>query len=101
MRLQPYRNDQIISALKNLYFTGGTNSFARHFMYLFLTYELHEGGDLKQEVPIPMVALVATAVSFLVYWSYNLLTRITSCTRHCMSGAWENNRSWNSLPTPT
>ena len=61
---RPYQNDQIISALRNLYFTGGTNSFAQRFMYLFLTYELREGGDLKQEVPIHMVALVATAVSF-------------------------------------
>ena len=61
---RPYRNDRIISALRNLYFTGGTNSFAQRFMYLFPTYELREGGDLKQEVPIHMVALVATAVSF-------------------------------------
>ena len=64
MRLRPYRNDWIISALWNLYFSGGTNSFARRFMYLFPTYELREGGDIKQEVPIPMVTLVATAVSF-------------------------------------
>ena len=64
MRSRPYRNDQIISALRNLYFSGGTNSFARRFMYLFPTYELREGGDIKQEVLIPMVALVATAVSF-------------------------------------
>ena len=64
MHSQPYRNNRIISALRNLYFTGGTNSFARRFMYLFLTYELHEGGDLKQEVPIHMVALVPMAVSF-------------------------------------
>ena len=40
------------------------NSFAQRFMYLFLTDELREGGDIKQEVPIPMVALVAMAVSF-------------------------------------
>ena len=97
----PYQNEQIISALQNLYFTGGTNSFARRFMYLFPTYELCEGGDLKQEVPIPMVALVTTAVSVLVFWSYSQLTWFTSCTWHCMSGAWENNRSWNSLPMPT
>ena len=64
MRSWPYQNDQIISALRNLYFTGGTNLFARRFMYLFPTYELREGGDLKQEVPIHMVALVAMAVSF-------------------------------------
>ena len=61
---RPYRNNWIISALQNLYFTGGTNSFAWRFMYLFLTYELREGRDLKQEVPIHMVALVAMAVSF-------------------------------------
>ena len=64
MHSWPYQNDWIISALRNLYFSGGMNSFAQRFMYLFLTDELREGGDIKQEVPIPMVALVAMAVSF-------------------------------------
>ena len=63
MRSRPYQNNRIISMLQMLYFTGGANSFARRFQYLFLTYELREGADMKPEVPIPMVALVATAVS--------------------------------------
>ena len=63
MRSRPYRNERIISALRNLYFTGGNNSFASRFRYLFPTYQLREGTDTSLEVPIPMVALVATAVS--------------------------------------
>jgi hypothetical protein len=60
----PYRNDQIISAIRNLYFTAGyaTGAFACRFQGWF---PIHQGDDgvMHQEVPIPMVALVATAVS--------------------------------------
>lgn len=76
MRTRPYRNERIISALRELYFTGGSNSFAMRFLYLFPTYELREGADIRQEVPIPMVALVATAVSlqfFLAMYSADSL----------------------------
>ena len=62
MRSRPYRNERIISALRDLYFTGGSTSFARRFLYLFPTWESREG-EISHEVPIPMVALVATAVS--------------------------------------
>ena len=61
MHTQPYRNDQIISVIHELYFTGGHGSFASHFDGWFPTYEDPNGGT-HQEVPIPMVALVATAV---------------------------------------
>jgi hypothetical protein len=60
MRLQPYQNDHIITAIQVLYFAGGAKSFAKQFQYLFPTYETHKGEVC--EVPIHMVALVATVV---------------------------------------
>ena len=58
----PYQNECIIAAIQDLYFTGGSNTFARRFVYLFPTYEGGKG-EISREVPIPMVALIATAVS--------------------------------------
>ena len=62
MRTRPYRNDQIIVVIWDMFFTGGATSFARRFRYLFPTYESRHGVE-SHEVPIAMVALVATAVS--------------------------------------
>jgi hypothetical protein len=59
--MQPYRNDRIISVIQELYFTGGSGSFASRFDGWFPTYQ-GPNGDTRQEVPIPMLALVATAV---------------------------------------
>ncbi|KAH9012014.1 hypothetical protein EDB84DRAFT_1569409 [Lactarius hengduanensis] len=58
---RPYWNDQIISTIQDLYFTGGSSSLATHFEDQFPT---HQGtnGKISQEVPISMVALVATAL---------------------------------------
>ncbi|KAN0137996.1 hypothetical protein V8E53_004215 [Lactarius tabidus] len=68
MRLWPYRNDRIITAIRALYFAGGAKSFAKQFQYLFPTYETHKGEVC--EVPIHMVALVATALyATLREWS--------------------------------
>ncbi len=47
--------------MHDLYFTGGTSSFAHCFKRQFPTHESSDG-ELLHEVPIPMVALVATAV---------------------------------------
>ena len=58
----PYRNEHIIATIWDLYFTGGSNTFARRFLYLFPTYKGGKG-EISQEVPILMVALIATAVS--------------------------------------
>jgi hypothetical protein len=62
MRSRPYRNDRIINVIRSMYFGGGALSFARRFCYLFPTHAGHDG-DINLEVPVPMVALVATAVS--------------------------------------
>ncbi|KAI9438454.1 hypothetical protein BJY52DRAFT_1195946 [Lactarius psammicola] len=65
-RTQPYRNDRIFKVIRDLYFTGGSTSFATRFGYLFPTTEGSDG-KTRHEVPIPMVALVATALYATIY----------------------------------
>ena len=62
MRSRPYRNPHIITLIRDMYFSGGATSFARRFAYLFPEHEDTDGETLY-EVPVPMVALVATGVS--------------------------------------
>ena len=62
-RTHPYRNKRIILALQELYFTGGDTSFAARFGHLFPVHQ-DCSNVLMREVPVPMVALVATAVSY-------------------------------------
>jgi hypothetical protein len=61
MRTKPYRNPRIISVIRDLYFLGGVGSFAGQFRDRFATYQGVDG-VLIREVPVSMVALVATAV---------------------------------------
>ncbi|KAI9432658.1 hypothetical protein H4582DRAFT_2061496 [Lactarius indigo] len=61
MRSQPYRNSRIILVIHDLFFTGGTNSFRAQFDHFF-TGNTGDDGELVREVPISMVALVATAL---------------------------------------
>lgn len=50
--------------IRVLYFTGGPNSFSVHFHQQFPTGFGNNGhGIMEREVPMAMVALVATAVS--------------------------------------
>ena len=50
--------------IRVLYFTGGANSFSLRFHHLFpMGYSNNSHGIMELEVPIAMVALVATAVS--------------------------------------
>ena len=62
MRMRPYRNGRIIVALRELYFTGGGQSFASRFDHLFITQDGNSLGN--RELPLPMVSLVATGVSY-------------------------------------
>jgi len=64
MRTQPYRNDRIITVIRDMFFTGGANAYVHRFLHRFATYR-GEDGVIRREVPVPMVALVATAVSAL------------------------------------
>ncbi|KAN0141977.1 hypothetical protein V8E53_000439 [Lactarius tabidus] len=66
MRLRPYCNDWIITVIQDLYFNGGHMSFANRYRYLFPRRELSDN-MLQYEVPMPMVALVATALYAVIY----------------------------------
>ncbi|KAI9444390.1 hypothetical protein BJY52DRAFT_1194415 [Lactarius psammicola] len=66
MRSKPYRNRRIIDAIHNLFFSGGRTSFANRFNYLFPSSETLNGVTVY-EVPVPMVALVATALYAALY----------------------------------
>ena len=48
--------------IRDLYFTGGANSFVNCFGNRFPTFK-RDDGEVVRKVPVPMVALVATAVS--------------------------------------
>ncbi|KAN0131759.1 hypothetical protein V8E53_010410 [Lactarius tabidus] len=64
MRSKPYRNSRIIDVIRDAFFRGSA-PFTSHFNYLFPTTETHDG--TIPEVPIPMVALVATALFATLY----------------------------------
>ncbi|KAI9443421.1 hypothetical protein H4582DRAFT_2054425 [Lactarius indigo] len=61
LRTHPYRNECIISVIRDLFFTGGMSSFASRFAHLFPEHQGHDGVSTR-EVPVPMVALVVTAM---------------------------------------
>ncbi|KAH8976820.1 hypothetical protein EDB92DRAFT_1823134 [Lactarius akahatsu] len=61
MRSQPYRNSRIILVIHDLFFTGGNGSFRARYDHLF-PGNTGNDGQVVREVPIPMVALVATAL---------------------------------------
>lgn len=60
-RTKLYRNGRIISAIRHLYFTGGSSAFARRFKDKFPRITSPEGVSTR-EVPRTMLALVATAL---------------------------------------
>jgi len=67
-RTQPYRNDCITTVIQGLFFTGGSTAFATRFDEIFM-----RDGDpsLNREVPMAMVGLVSTGVSYKVNLSVN------------------------------
>ena len=65
MHTKPYQNVQIIAAIRSLFFGASINSFANGFHHIFPLYTGPDG-VMSHKVPIPMVALVATAVSLLI-----------------------------------
>jgi hypothetical protein len=87
MRTQPYRNDRIITVIRDMFFAGGATSFARRFRYLFPTYE-GPCGEQTYEVPITMVALVGTAVRSFFGLCIVLMLHV-SFLRRSTSGAVE------------
>ncbi len=73
MRTRPYRNSCLISVIRDLYFTGGTTSFAHRFRRQFPFHE-SDDGNVVREMSIPMVSLVATAVSTSIFHNNFVLT---------------------------
>ncbi|KAF8269012.1 hypothetical protein EI94DRAFT_1726289 [Lactarius quietus] len=65
-RSQPYRNERIIAVIRDLYFNGGPMSFVTRFGHLF-PVQFADNGCPRREVPVPMVALVATALYATLY----------------------------------
>jgi hypothetical protein len=62
-RTLPYRNVRLINVIRDMFFApGGESSFATRFRSQF---EISQGNDgvVAREIPVAMVALVATAVS--------------------------------------
>ena len=68
MRSRPYWNDRIIKMIQHLFFTG-EKSLVTNFSHCFPTSEGPDG-VMRSKVPEPMVALVATAVS----WGFGNVT---------------------------
>ena len=66
MRTKPYRNFRLIEVIRDLYFSGGFNSFANQYRPRF-PRTMDKNGMPVYEVPVAMVALVATAVSAKFY----------------------------------
>jgi hypothetical protein len=66
LRSRPYRNDRIISVIQDLYFAGGSSSFATRYDLLF-THHSPDGNSVHREVPYIMVSLVSTAVGYYLF----------------------------------
>ncbi len=64
-----YWNPRIVKVIQEVFFTG-VDAFATHFNHLFLT---HLGPDrkMRHELPVPMVALVATAISCSIVYKHS------------------------------
>jgi hypothetical protein len=61
MRSKPYRNERIVEVLRDLFFVGGSLSYANRYANKFPEVTGSDGVAAR-EVPVCMVALVATAV---------------------------------------
>lgn len=62
MRTKLYRNERIVTVMRNSFFVGGTLAYAHRYYHKFPKFRGNDG-VLVCEVPAPMLALVATAVS--------------------------------------
>ena len=60
-RTLPYRNARIITAIRDLFFSGGDDAFATRHDNLFKRH--HANSSITREVPMAMVSLVTTGVS--------------------------------------
>jgi hypothetical protein len=96
---RPYRNNYIITVIRNLYFNG-PDSFVDRFGEHFPLHHKNDGST-SYEVPVPMVALVGTGVShaFIMHISGGLIQ--SSYLLPYMSGVWARTRWLNFQPIHT
>jgi hypothetical protein len=88
MHTRPYRNERIITVLRDLVFTGGILSFATRHKSCFPRQD--DGPSTTFEVPIAMVALVATGVCWNQPCFLNLMLTLFSFMLRFMSGEQAN-----------
>jgi hypothetical protein len=82
-----------------LYFSGGSTSFASEFKHHFLTSKDHNG-VIIHKVPVPLVALVATAVRCHVHRP-SVSTHYCRSMPHSMSGILVNDAQLNFPQIPS
>lgn len=99
-RSKPYRNARIIAVIRDLCFIGGSNSFSRQFGSRFPTFQ-HNDGRVVREVPVVMVALVATAVSDSFLLGHFVVTQIVSFMPASTSGVLAGTNELTSRPLHT
>jgi hypothetical protein len=71
MRTRLYRSKRISEVIRELFFVGGSKSFAHSFDQAFPRF-MDNNSVMVREVPVTMVALVATGVSTKIFpalWS--------------------------------
>jgi hypothetical protein len=74
MRTRVYRNDRLITVIRDAYFSGGATSFATRFDHIFI--RRNANSLLVREIPGAMLCLVATAVSHQVLVINSTLHRV-------------------------
>ena len=94
----PYCNDRIIAVIWTLFFSSANISFAMHNISHFTIH--NEDGSLSYEVPMPLISLVATGVSWRTLGS-KLHANFFSYMLHSMSGGLGEEFLSTLLPIPS
>ena len=100
MWTHPYHNDRIIMVIQEMFFSSGTMLFAARFNKLFTRQDAHS--QITHQVPLPMVCLVLTGVSYKSNVFVNLMPKwvfFYSYMLLFMSGKWVNNAQSSLVPT--
>jgi hypothetical protein len=90
-----YRNDRIITVLRDAFFSGGSRSYAYRFQSGFKSVEGPDGMKAR-EMPEAMLALVATGVGAVFTLAHHT-NLCFSCMLRFMSGAQVSMCLWISL----
>jgi len=91
IRSKPYRNSRIITVIRDVCFTGGGSSLANRYHARFPSFQ-GDNGLVVPEVPIALVALVATAVRAIFFtWLLCTCTN-TNCQLYASIYEWRTGR---------